>query len=231
MQRNRISTSILGSVLSSLLLLFCLPMQAQQQSKKTVDEPKDTVALFRGVAVSIDAMGIIQKAVSSYGQYEAAVRFNLKDKYFPIVEIGLGKADAHEDATNLSYKTSGPYARIGCDFNILKNKHDIYRLYGGFRYAFTSYKYDLYGEDLVDPNWGGTSHYGAEGVACNFHWLEGVFGVDAKIWGPVRMGWSVRYQRRLFSNDGILGNTWYVPGFGKQGGGKIGGTFNIGFEF
>ncbi len=229
MQRSHISTSILVSVLSSLLLLFSLPSQAQQ-TKKTVDVPKDTTALFRGVAVSIDAAGIIQRAVSSYGQYEAAVRVNLKDKYFPIVEIGLGTADANEESTNLHYKTSGPYARVGCDFNILRNKHDIYRLYGGFRYAFTSYKYDLSGKDIVDPAWGGTSPYGAEGVACNFHWLEGVFGVDAKIWGPIRMGWSLRYQRRLFHNDGELGNTWYVPGFGKQSSGKIGGTFNIAFE-
>ncbi len=229
MQRKHISTYILASVLSSILLFFGTPLQAQQY-KKTLVAPKDTVPLFRGVAVSIDAVGIIQKAVSSYGQYEAAVRFNLKDKYFPVLEIGIGKADATEQTTNLRYKTSAPYGRIGCDFNLLKNKHDIYRLYGGFRYAFTSYKYDLYGKDIEDPVWGGISPYGAEGVSCNFHWTEAVFGLDAKIWGPIRMGWSVRYQRRLFHNDGDLGNTWYVPGFGKQGGGKIGGTFNISFE-
>lgn len=229
MQRSHISTSILGCVICSILLLVSIPASAQQP-KKTVEQPKDSTAFFRGVAVGVDAVGIIQRAVSDYGQYEASVRFNLKDKYFPVVEVGLGTADATDETTDMRFKTKAPYFRMGCDFNILKNKHDIYRLYLGVRYAFTYYKYDLYGKDLQDPVWGGTSPYGAEGVSCNFHWMEVVFGTDAKIWGPIRMGWSLRYQRRLFHNDGEYGNTWYVPGFGRQDNGKIGATFNVTFE-
>lgn len=228
MQAKHISTYILVLVVGSLLCLTSLPAQAQQ--RKVVTQPADTVPLFRGLAVSIDALGVIQKAVSDYGQYEAALRVNLKDKYFPIIELGLGKADANDVATSLHYKTSAPYGRIGCDFNILKNKHDIYRLYGGFRYAFTSYKYDLEGPNLKDPIWGDEVPYGATDVSCNYHWIEGVFTVDARIWGPIRMGWSLRYRRRLFNDDGPLGNTWYVPGYGKQGSSRLGGTFNISFE-
>jgi len=54
--------------------------------------------------------------------------------------------------------------------------------------------------------------------------------VDAKIWGPVRLGWSARYKRRLLHDEGPLGNAWYVPGFGKTGGSRLGGTFNVIFE-
>ena len=68
------------------------------------------------------------------------------------------------------------------------------------------------------------------GLIYGLVWAEFVFGVDAKIWGPVRMGWSLRYKRRLFHDDGDYGNTWYVPGFGKQGGSRFGGTFNVSFE-
>ena len=230
MQRRLISSSISALAISVLLLLLSLPAQAQSKRKKIVEEP-DTIPLFRGMAVSVDAFGAGQLWLSDYGQYEAALRINLKDKYFPIWELGLGKADATDESTNLHYKTSAPYGRIGLDWNLMKNKHDIYRLYGGFRYGFTFYKYDLEGPDLEDPVWGGTAPYGAKGVSCNFHWLEGVFGVDAQIWGPIRMGWSVRYRRRIAHNDGNIGNTYYVPGFGKQGGSRFGGTFNITYEF
>lgn len=230
MQRRLISSSISALAISVLLILLSLPAQAQSKRKKIVEEP-DTIPLFRGMAVSVDVFGAGQLWLSDYGQYEAALRINLKDKYFPIVELGLGKADATDEGTNLHYKTSAPYGRIGLDWNLMKNKHDIYRLYGGFRYGFTFYKYDLEGPDLEDPVWGGTTPYGAKDVSCNFHWLEGVFGVDAKIWGPIRMGWSVRYRRRIAHNDGDIGNTYYVPGFGKQGGSRFGGTFNITYEF
>lgn len=227
MQRKHISYYISALVTSSLLLLSPVTAHAQ---KKVVAETPDTIPLFRGMAVSIDAFGLGQMILSDYGQYEAALRINLKDKYFPVFELGYGKANTTDEGTNINFKTSAPYARVGMDWNLMKNKHDIYRLYGGARYGFTSYKFDIKGPDMTDPVWGTTSPYEASGVSCYYHWLEAVFGVDAKIWGPIRMGWSVRYKRRLFRNDGDVGNTWYVPGFGRQGSSRFGGTFNITYE-
>ena len=73
--------------------------------------------------------------------------------------------------------------------------------------------------------------FSAQGVKANCHWMEAVFGVDAKIWGPLRLGWSARWRRRLAHDNGELGNAWYVPGFGKQGSSKLAGTFNVTVEF
>lgn len=213
-----------------MLLLLPLGNAMAQGKKKVLAQEADTVAFFRGVAVSGDLVGLVQKAFSSYGQYEAALRINLKDRYFPVFEVGLGKADAEDVSTKMAFKTSAPYARVGLDFNLAKNKHDDYRLYGGFRYALTYYKFSVAGTDITDPVWGGTVPYDVQDVKANYHWLEGVFGVDAKIFGPLRLGWSFRYRRRLLHDDGTVGNTWYVPGFGKQGGTRLGGTFNVIFE-
>lgn len=207
-----------------------IQISAQQKGKHIAETPSDTIPLFRGVALSADLAGIAQMAFSDYGQYEAALRINLKDKYFPIIELGYGKADAENVISKLSYKTSAPYGRIGIDFNLMKNKHDIYRIYGGFRYAYTSFKFDVEGHDITDPVWGDHIKYSAKDVKANYHWLEAVFGLDAKIWGPIRLGWSFRYKRRLIHDDGNIGNTWYVPGYGKQGGTRLGGTFNVAFE-
>ncbi len=230
MTQKRISSSISRTVAISLLLLVAAATAFAQKKPTAKPAEKDTVALFRGVAVSADIVGLAQRAFSDYGQYEAALRINLRDKYFPIVELGYGTADAEDPSTRLSYKTSAPYGRIGLDFNIARQKHDDYRIYAGLRYALTYYKFDVTGHGIKDPVWGDDVNYGAKGVKANYHWLEGVFGVDAKIAGPLRLGWSVRYRRHLFGDDGSLGNTWYVPGYGKQGGSRLGGTFNVIFE-
>lgn len=235
MQAKHISTYTLATVFTSLTLIFgkgvCQAQQRPSDKKNIVTTTNDSIPFLKSIAINIDAIGPSQLFLSDYGQIEAAVRLDIKDKYYPTIEIGYGKADASDEATRLHYKTSAPYGKIGVDWNLLKDKHDIYRLLGGFRYAFTSYKFDIDGPSMTDPNWGGESPYEVHDIAASYHWLEGVIGIDAKIWGPIHMGWTFRYRRRIAHKDGDYGNTWYVPGFGKQGGSRLGGTFNIGIEF
>lgn len=227
----RISKYFSRSISLWILLLLSTLCVSAQQRKQMVMQDTDSIATFRGIAVSTDLVGPIQLLVSSYGQIEGAIRLNFKDRYYPIVELGYGKADATDDVTRLKYKTNAPYGKIGIDFNLLKNKHDIYRLLAGFRYAYTSYKFDIDSEaPLSDPVWGGNANYSAHDIKANCGWGEAVMTVDAKIFGPIRMGWSVRYKHRLNHDDGNVGNTWYVPGYGKQSNSRIGGSFNITLE-
>lgn len=231
---KRTSSFVSRVITFSLLLIAVTTATAQSRKDATADKKltaqKDTVAFFRGVAVSADVVGLAQLAFSDYGQYEAALRINLKDRYFPVFELGYGTADSDNPTTNLKYKTSAPYWRVGMDFNIAKNKHDAYRVYAGARYAMTYYKFDVVGNGLKDPVWGDDVDYNVKGMKAYYHWMEAVFGVDAKIAGPLRLGWSVRYRRRITHDDDNIGKTWYVPGYGKQGGSRLGGTFNIIFE-
>ena len=222
--RKRIRLSI--SILAVSLLAPC--QAGAQQARETASA--DSIRLFEGVSVGMDLLGAGQRVLSDYGQYEASLRLNLRGRYFPVVELGIGEADADDVTTSVRYKTRAPYGRVGCDFNLLRNKHDIYRAYAGFRYGCTFYKFDVEGEGIKDPVWGDDVPFSVTGVKANYHWIEGVFGVDAKIAGPLRLGWSVRYRSRIAHDDGTLGNTWYVPGYGKKGGARLGGTFNIIFE-
>lgn len=216
------------SVLAISMLAF-LPQAVYAQKNILPAVEEDSIPLFRGFAVSVDAVGPVQLAISGYGQYEAALKVNLKDRYFPVIELGIGESDYEDEATAVRYKTRAPYGRIGCDFNVTKNKHDIYRVFAGVRYAFTSFKYDVSGPVINDPVWGGEFQYGADKEEGAYHWLEGLVGVDAKIYGPLHLGWTVRYRSRLSEKTGDIGKPWYVPGFGKQGGSRLGATFNISF--
>jgi len=216
--------------ISVIVLLPCAAFAQQKEQPATGVAPGDTAATFRGIEIGADVVGLIEQWVGHYGQYEAMARASIKDKYFPALELGYGKADITEATTNNYYHTAAPYIKIGVDFNLLKNKHDDYRLYAGVRYAFTSFKVDVSNASITDPVWQQPVTLTVNGNKANCHWAELLFAVDAKIWGPVRMGWSARYLTRLAYNNGDIGNVWYVPGFGKQGHNRLNGTFNIMIE-
>jgi len=218
------STSIRRVTISLLLIAMATCTQAQV---KFFSIQKDSIAFFRGFAVSFDMAGAGMLMLSDYGQYEAALRVNLHDEWFPIIEAGIGKAEHDDEVTQINYSTSAPYFKIGIDKNMLRDKHGPNRLYLGLRYGFTSYKIDITHPVFQDPYWQWDIGYSIKDAACKYHWAEIVFGVDAKIFGPLHLGWSVRYKQRLaHSEEGDWGKPWYVPGFGTYDT-KIGGTFNV----
>ena len=224
MERKRIYTF----VLLSISLFHLLPSVAHAQRKQKVQPTKpDTVAFFRGVAVGVDVVGPAMKALSSYGQYEALLRVNLQDKYYPVLEIGVGEANKTDDNTSTQFKTRAPYGRVGIDFNVLKDKHDAYRVLAGGRVGYTTFKYDVSAPAVTDPIWGNQVPFGGTGVRSHLLWIEASFGVDAKIWGPIRMGWSLRYKVRAHQKSNDLGDPWYVPGYGRGGSSTLGATFNV----
>lgn len=160
-----------------------------------------------------------------------SLRLNLRGRYFPVVELGIGEADADDVTTSVRYKTRAPYGRVGCDFNLLRNKHDLYRLYAGARLAYTSFHYDVTTSAPVpDPVWGGTASYSATDVEAKACWAEVCGGIDVTIWRFVHMGWMVRYRARLSQSHGTVGEPYYIPGFGRNGSSRIGATFNLSFE-
>ncbi len=222
-----------------LVSLLFLPSEAMAQHygfhrrQRTAAEQamEDSIPLYRGVSVGVDLVGPGMLAFGDYGQVEAVARVNLKDRYFPVVEVGYGKADHQDEQTLIRYKTGAPYWRIGVDFNVMKNKHDIYKILVGARYAHTSFTYDAGPVVVSDPVWGTGAVWEAKDQDCTYGWLEAAAGVDAKLWKFVHLGWTVRYRARLHQKYGDAGEPWYVPGFGKSGSSRIGAEFNLMFEF
>ena len=225
--RPHISNSI-SRLIVSLLMLFVGISSTQAQVTKMFKMEKDSIPLFCGFSVSFDLVGPAMMMLTTHGEYEGALRVNLHDQWFPIFELGLGRANhKNDEVTGLTYQTTAPYFRLGMDWNILRKKHQSNRMYAGFRYAFTSYNVDIIRENLPDPVWQTASGFGVEGSRCNMHWMEIVLGIDSKVFGPLHLGWTVRYKRRLVHNDGALDATWYVPGFGINDKDNIGANFNV----
>ena len=185
---------------------------------------------FEGVSVSGDLLGAILYQIANYGQLEGAVRMNIKGTYFPVIELGLGHSDHQDDETDLHFKTSSPFLRVGCDYNLARDKRSGNRIFCGLRYAYTKITYDLTGPDLVDPVWGDHAPYIFNDLKSNVSWGELVFGLEAKIWKIFHVGWSLRYRMRLSQEIPTVGQAWYVPGYGKNDTHNLGGTFNLVFD-
>ena len=223
--RNLICSSISKLVLS-LMLLFAASAGADAQRFLKLE--KDTIPLFRGFAVSFDLVGLAQMQLSDYGQYEAALRLNLHDQYFPILEVGYGRANHKEDeVTKISYKTHSPYFRIGADVNIMNNKHTGNCVFVGLRYGYTHYSVDVGHPIFEDPVWKSPTYFETTGSKCYQHWGELLFGIDGRVVGPLHLGWSGRYRMRIAHGDGTMGKTWYVPGYGTQDTSTLGFTFYV----
>lgn len=224
-----ISTYILKTISCVFLFLCCNTAIAQNTKVQNVIE-KDSIPFFYGLYLSVDLVGVGQTLLSDYGQYEVALRANLKDRYFPIVELGYAKGNTQNAETTISFNTKAPYARVGLDFNVMKNKHDIYKIYVGARYGFSKFKYNIFAPNVLDPVWGGDVEYNSNGVNGLWHWAEFVFGLDAKIIGPLRAGWNIRYKRRISYSVGDIGVPYYAPGFGRSDASTFGGSFYLSLE-
>lgn len=192
-------------------------------SKQTNKKPK----LFSGIAVSYDLCGTVMALATPYGQYEVGLRANLRQRFFPVVEAGLGVSDHEDEDTSLRYKTSSPYFRVGMDYNVLKDYESHNRVLLGLRFGLTPYKFDLTGPDVQDPVYLDYYPFEYKGQKSTMVWAEVVAGAETRIWKWFHLGWSVRYKLRLHESKPEVGNAWYVPGYGKTGGHRLGGTFNV----
>lgn len=240
--------------LISLLLLFCigLPLIAQQQrpvhtpkrdqKKKEVTEI-DTIPFYNGTYVGVDLYGIGSKLLGGdFMSSEVSIAVNLKNKFIPTVEFGMGGTDTWSE-TGIHYKSkAAPFFRIGVDYNTMaKKKEKNSYLYAGIRYAFSSFKYDvstlpaddpIWGDNIGNPSlgddyWGGSIPFNHPGMKASVQWLEIVLGVKVRIYKNFNMGWSVRMKYKTSASTGEYGDPWYVPGYGKYKSNNMGITYSL----
>lgn len=239
---NHLIKYIISLAIACAILLPVRAQDSQQQMLLPGEQPKPSryvaieeekahIVLFQGFTLSVDAFGPVSYMVSDYGTAEAALRLNLKNTYFPIAEVGYGKCATEDFNTQVSYKVSAPYARIGLDFNMLKDKFQSNRLYLGTRYGVSVYKYDLTGPTMTDPVWGGSGAFNIPQTNCTSHWLEVLMGVEVQIYKNFHMGWAVRYKKELASTKNDYSKPNCIPGYGYTTNASCwGGTYSLIFD-
>ena len=214
-----------------LILSLSMVSTAVAQSKYRLEVPAPPAKFLNGIAVGVDGVGFGMKlAGGRYANMEVLGRINLLEKYFPIVELGIGECSRTGEEQSTVFQTRAPYYRAGMDYCLTKKRNGN-RLFLGLRYGFSQYNYDYSNPDFKDPYWGGVQGTNIEDIKAHTHWMEICLGIETKLWKYIRMGWSFRYKSRLAQSACPHGEAWYVPGYGKNGGTTFGGTVNLVFEF
>jgi len=221
-----------------IISLFCLSgiytVNAQVNKQKSDSVIKTA---FRGLRLDIDLVPIASNFIykgERFG-YEAGVYANLKHKYFPSFEMGFAGANKTSNDA-LSFKTSGLYARVGVDFNLIKPKKDKIPtnniFFAGIRIGFAPFSYTYTNAIVQNDYWGTAISQNIDNVTTTKVWFEIVAGMRVEVLKNIYMGWTVR-NKKLFGEDvpGEL-SPWYIPGFGVKGEGSSWGVnYSIGYRF
>lgn len=244
------------SIRLAICLLLSCPLRAQHvngtsasaqgnRPAKEKKEKKEEVSypLYNGLSVGVDLWGIGSSVVGSdFLSSEVSVDVNLKNRYFPIVELGYGTTDTWGEK-GIHYKSNAPYLRVGMDYNTLYNKRHGHKLLVGLRYGASSFKYDVEalgtgGPDdettpppnLTDDIWKEHLSYNHHGMKGSMQWAEFCVGIRAHVWKAIYLGWAFRFKFKLSATADKYGDPWYVPGFGKYGSNTLGITYTITYK-
>jgi hypothetical protein len=227
-----------------LLLVPCTQLQAQQRyenptpkrdQKKEPKEVAEEAPTLNGMYIGVDIFGIGNKLLGGdMMSSDVSLTVNIKNKYMPTVEVGMGQVDATSD-NDINFKTKSPYFKIGADYNFMAKKVQKFGfLYGGLRYGFCPMKFDVTNvttddgtPPLQDYIWNESVDYSHTGQKVNMHWMEFVVGVKVNIIKNFMMGWSVRLKYKLAETKSEFGVPDQVPGFGEYGSSALGVTYNL----
>lgn len=229
MKKKQISIYIIALLMLGNLTSH--PLKAQTQTTpKALNETTTETPLFQGVYLGIDVFGLANKVLGSdITSTEVNAEMNLKNRFFPVVEVGYAAIETSGEETDIFYKSSAPYFRIGMNYNVFyKKPHLPGQLLVGLRYGYSSFEYDVNAPALTDPNWGHTSvPFAYEGVKSNASWVEVCAGLKTQVYKGFYMGFTVRYRSRLSQKVHENSEPYYIPGFGKNGSTNVGLTYNL----
>ena len=210
------------------LLVVPLSVHAQENQKKDVKvEPKIIFPLYNGTFVGLDMYGLGNQIFGNkFETAEISADVNLKNKYFPVLELGYGKTDTEQDG--ISYKSSAPYFRIGVNYNMMFKKKSPNYLYLGARYGFSAFSYDVVkSSGVTDDIYSGTVPFSYTGEKSNAHWMELLVGIRAQIYKDFFLGWSLRYKAKISAKDNLNTSPWYIPGYGQNKSTGFGVTYSL----
>ncbi len=225
--------SIYAFIISLFLCSVAITGHAQKKDQPS-ESPK--IPLLNGIYVYGDVAPVITSTILNNSTYsfEGGAQINLKYKYFPVFEAGIGGANKLS-TNNIGFKTIGPFARIGVDLNLLKQKDNTKPVnnffLAGVRLGFSNFRYNITNAVVTDDYWGETRTINYTDISATKVWAEVVAGVKVETFKNIYMGWQIR-KKFLFSQDASGSpSPWYIPGFGIKDGSNWGFNYTIGYKF
>lgn len=217
---------------------WCAVLPAQDEAEPAAEaeeQEPEKKPLYQGVLVEADAFSAVMSAVwSDRYSFEAGVRVDLRDKFFPAFEMGVAGAD-RTSVNGYGFKTDGVFFRIGGDYNLLKPTPPEARIQRyfliGVRYAFSPFAYDVTDIRVDNGYWSDDVMRDYLGVRTVQHWMEVVGGLHVEVARNLYLGWGVRWKIRFGSDDTGEVSPWFIPGIGIKSIGNVGFNYTVGYKF
>ncbi len=195
-----ISKAILGVV---ILVAVSLPLSGQ-----------DTLRTF-GPRIGLDLAKFLYYFTepAEYGA-EISADFEIYKNLYPVIELGYSNMS---DTTDLfDYASSGTYARLGADYNILPmNDRSVHHsITVGARYGLSIFTQKTENMFVENPYWGDVLLDSYES-SLRGHWIELVGGMRAEVLPNLFVGWMLRFKFLLNADMDPNVTPALVPGYGN----------------
>ncbi|RAJ75148.1 hypothetical protein CLV59_110197 [Chitinophaga dinghuensis] len=184
---------------------------------KILPEQKDSSWLIPGgLRLGVDLSRFINNAYYPYRQeYTVVADARISPRLFAAIELGYTNTP-HSDS-NYTYKGNGMFATLGIDYNFLKRQYPTERnmFFGGLRYGFSHFNYEVPSYTQHAPYWGGQVTGSFPKTNANAHWIELVLGLKTEVLKNLFLGWNVRERILLNTVKTNEFTPLTIPGFGS----------------
>ncbi len=216
---------------------FCLLFVVISSVFGEKTEENDSIVkkkLFNGLRVDLDIAPLVTSFINKGNalSYEAAIQTELLERYYPVFELGFGSANK-TTSSDINFKGSALFYRIGLDFNLIKNKKEqIYKNYFlvGARLAHNYMHYNL-NNMLINPGYWSDSQTNSYKLQQSNFWFEIAAGLRVEIFKNTYLGWNIRFRNLINKNKPGEFIPLYIPGYGINKEGSVWGfNYLIGYK-
>ena len=218
--------------LTICLLTLTLTSYSQEQQKKKKPKRTDNFIRMDGIRLGTDITRPFQSLWNKGDRYggEVSADMELLPNFFPVAEAGWEKFKMDQDYA--TYNSSGPYLRIGVNYNFLaaETKADKNIFYCGFRYGIS------FAEQTVDSykisNYWGDMTGSFPSQKYNSQWIELVLGIKGEVLKNFFLGWSIRGKINVVQKDFDIPGVYFNPGYGNaENSMNFDFTYSISYNF
>ncbi len=146
--------------------------------------------------------------------YTFSIDYEAWQDIYPVVEFGYQNVVL--DREDYRYGSSGIFARMGVDVNLLKyEKTNVYEMmYAGFRYGISYLTHQTDDVNIREGYFGDMTGASVVENQINAHWISIVGGLRVEVFRNFFMGWSVLGNIKLAQIEDIYIVPYNIPGFG-----------------
>lgn len=195
---------------------------------KSDNKPKMTYKALNSMSIGLNIWDpIMAFAGQKYGGIDLWADLSIRNRFFPIIELGVGIANNTPKEGNYTYKGKpSVYVKVGMNYNFFFNDTDDYQFFAGIRGGFSSFNYDIDNITINSSYWDETHDFSITDQHSTALYGEALLGIKVKIFKSFSMGWTVRYHHLFKCNDAENSSPFYIPGFGNRNG-KLGASFSL----